>query len=239
VALARNYKAFHPFERGAVLEALVARPASARALLDEMAAGRIAGSDLSAAQARQIREMGDLDLVERLTAVWGGAREMQRDRQEQAAHWRSRLTPEQLARANRSNGRALFNKICADCHRLFGEGEEAGPDLTGAGRKDLDYLLSNILDPSAMVGKDFQVTVFELADGRVLAGVVLAEAATTITLRTAKEQVVLPASLVETRRKSDQSLMPDGLLQPLNEGQVRDLLAYLMSEVQVPLPPED
>ena len=57
---------------------------------------------------------------------------------------------------------------------LYGEGGKVGPDLTGGGRNNLDYLLENIVDPSAVVTADFRMSIVELKDGGVLNGLVAA-----------------------------------------------------------------
>ncbi|MCA9082056.1 MAG: c-type cytochrome, partial [Planctomycetaceae bacterium] len=134
------------------------------------------------------------------------------------------------------DGRALFAKTCAACHRLFGEGGTIGPDLTGSNRNNLDYLLENIVDPSAVVNKDYRMTILQLTDGRVLNGLVLDKNDRTTTLRTATEQVVIENSQIEASKLTPLSPMPDGLLGTLTAEQVRDLFAYLQTPVQVPLP---
>ena len=92
-------------------------------------------------------------------------------RQALVGQLKTRLTPETLSEADNGRGRLLFDRACAGCHRLFGEGAEIGPDLTGAGREDSDYLLQNIIDPSAQVDADYRVAIVALDDGRVLNGV--------------------------------------------------------------------
>ncbi|HEY5310995.1 MAG TPA: PVC-type heme-binding CxxCH protein [Pirellulales bacterium] len=238
VKLAGSYRKFHQSERAPVMETLVSRPAFARAMLDEMAAGKIARGDLSAFQARQIRSFGDAKLTARLGEVWGQLRDSPADKREQIARLKTRLTPDYLAQADRSRGRQVFATVCASCHRLFGSGGQIGPDLTGAGRQNIDYLLANMLDPSAVVAADFRMSVVALDDGRVLNGIVAAQTPRTITLQTAKERIALERSDIEALEPSTASLMPDGLLQPLAETQVRDLFSYLMSRSQVSLPPE-
>ena len=84
-------------------------------------------------------------------------------------------------------GRAVFAKTCQQCHTLFGAGGKVGPDLTGSNRADLDYVLSNVLDPSALIGKDYLAHVVATTDGRVLTGIVRAEDKDAITLVTANE----------------------------------------------------
>lgn len=231
--LARSYRNFHPSERAAVIETLVSRASFAAELLDQMAAGAIARGDLSAAQARQIRSFGDAKLTERLAAVWGELRESPHDKQQLIETLKRQLAPRRLTQADRRHGRAIFNKSCATCHRLFGSGAEIGPDLTGGNRKNLDYLLSNIVDPSAVVSKDHLMSVLLLSDGRVINGIVTAETEAAVTVQTAQGRQVISRGDIEERAPSKLSLMPDGLLQPLEAGDIADLVAYLMSETQV------
>jgi putative heme-binding domain-containing protein len=108
--------------------------------------------------------------------------------------------------------------------------------LTGSNRADLDYLLSNVLDPSALIGKDYQAQVIATADGRVLTGIVRAEDKDAITLATANETVTIPKNEIEERRTSEQSMMPEDLWKPLSEFEIRSLVSYLASPAQVPLP---
>jgi putative membrane-bound dehydrogenase-like protein len=234
--LARSYRSFHPTERAAVMDTLVSRPAFARALLAEVAAGRIPRGDVSAFHARQIRSFNDATLNEQLARAWGELREAAADKQALIAKLKAQLTPATLAKADLSAGRALFNTACAACHRLYGQGGEVGPDLTGAGRDNLAYLLDNIADPSAVVSADFRMNVADLKDGRVLNGLVTARTERTVTLRTMTETLTLERSEIEKLQESALSLMPEGLLEALSPEQQRDLIAYLMHPSQVPLP---
>ncbi|OYV96747.1 MAG: hypothetical protein B7Z73_00200 [Planctomycetia bacterium 21-64-5] len=231
--LARNYRNFHHSERAAVIETLVSRPSFAGELLDQMAAGAIARGDLGAAQARQIRSFGDAKLTERLAAVWGELRDSPRDKQQLIDTLKRQLSAARLSNADKSRGRAVFAKSCATCHRLFGTGGEIGPDLTGGNRKNLDYLLSNIVDPSAVVSKDHLMSVLLLSDGRVVNGIVMAETEEAVTVQTAQARQVISRSEIEERSPSKLSLMPDGLLQPLQPADIADLFGYLMNDSQV------
>jgi putative membrane-bound dehydrogenase-like protein len=234
--LAKSYRNFHPTERPAVIDTLAGRPAFARVLLNEIAAGKIPATDLTAVHARQIRSIGDEALTQRLTDVWGELRNSPDDKRDQIARLKSQLTDIALATANPSRGRAIFVSACASCHRLFGHGGSIAPDLTGGDRQNLDYLLDNLVDPSATVAADFRMSIIVLQDGRLLNGVVVAKTEKTITLQMAKERVTLNRGEIDEVRPSSASLMPDGLLQPLTETQIRDLISYLRSRSQVPLP---
>ena len=80
------------------------------------------------------------------------------------------LTPDYLKSADLNAGKAIFTKNCASCHKLNGEGNDVGPDLTGSQRANLDYVLENVLDPSAVVPGEYKMTAFYLNDGRVITG---------------------------------------------------------------------
>jgi putative membrane-bound dehydrogenase-like protein len=232
--IAGAYGSFHPSERAFAVDALVSRPVFAYELLDQIAKGRIARGDVSASQARQIRAFSDAALTDKLTSVWGGFRDSPKDKQDLMAKLKADFTKETLEKANASAGRVLFTKHCATCHKIFGLGNEIAPDLTGAGRHDMDYLLSNIVDPSAVVTKDFQMTVFNLTDGRTVSGIVAVETDRSVTVQTATEKVTIAKGDIESRKPSVLSLMPDGLLQPLSQQELRDLFKYLQSTSQVP-----
>ena len=234
--LARNYRAFHLTERSAAMDTFASRPEFARVLLAEVAAGRIPRTDVTAFHARQIRSLDDPPLTKQLGEIWGVLREPAADKAQLIARLKQQLTPKALAAADKSQGRTLFNATCAACHRLHGEGGVAGPDLTGSGRDNLDYLLENIADPSAVVTADFRMSTLHLKDGRALDGIVTAKTAQTLTLSTMTGSVTVERETIASTRESALSLMPEGILEALQEKQVRDLIAYLMSPGQVALP---
>ena len=233
--LAQSYRTFHAHDRPAVLETLVSRPSFAHALLDQVAAGKIPRADITPLHARQIRSLGSQALSEQLSSVWGEVRTTPADRRQRMSALKSQLDATTLARADRGRGRAVFERVCASCHRLYGQGGDIGPDLTGGGRADLDYLLENIVDPSAVVSADYRMTSVAMNDGRVLSGILRSQSEQTLTLQTPTEKLMLNRADVEKIQPSQLSLMPDGLLDPLSPTEVRDLFAYLMSSAQVPL----
>jgi len=236
VSLVKNYRSFHPTERPAVIDTLASRVSFARALVDQMASGAIPRSDVTAFQARQIRSLGDSELTRKLSETWGELRDSTADKKQAIASLKARLTPEVLAKADPGHGRSVFNKLCLSCHALYGNGGAIGPDLTGSGRDNIDYLLENILDPSAVVNADFKMAVVAMKDARVLNGLIRSPTDRTITLQSQNEAVVLSRSEIEEIKPSTLSLMPEGQLDPLPPDEVRDLFAYLMRKTQVPLP---
>ena len=237
--LVQRYDTFDTRCKMDAVQTLASRANWAVKLLDAVQSGRIPRSDLTAYTARQLRNLGDPRLVKRLRELWGELRVTPADKQQQIQKYKTHLTPENLARADLSDGRFTYERTCAKCHRLFGDGQDIGPELTGAQRGNLDYILENLIDPSAAVSRDYQMDIIHAADGRILTGLVIGENANSLTLQTLNERVVLSTEEVERRRKSDSSMMPDGLLQALTNSQVRNLVAYLASPVQVALPEID
>lgn len=214
--------------RDAAIDTLVSRRPWAEAFARAVADGRVDPADITAGQVRQLLALNNSDITEVVESHWGMINESSSDRADNIARLKTALTDDVLQAADLSAGAVLFKKTCASCHRLYGEGGVIGPDLTGANRGNLDYLLSNIIDPAAVVPRQFTVSVLALYSGRNVTGVVVAETDTTVTIQTDKEQLAIAVADIEDRLRTTSSLMPEGLLKPLNEEQVRDLIAFVM-----------
>jgi putative membrane-bound dehydrogenase-like protein len=232
-AVLAAYPALAADEKRDAVAALASRPAFALALLAAVEAKAVPAADLPAETVRQLRALNDAAVTGKLAAVWGTVRDTPADRKRQIADLARRLGPDALARADLGAGRAVFAKVCQQCHTLYGVGGRVGPEITGANRGDLGYLLENVLDPSAVIPKEYAATRLTLADGRVLTGIVKPEAAT-LTVVTANETLTVPTADVDSQAASDQSMMPANLLDGLTPTQVRDLFAYLKHPTQVP-----
>lgn len=222
-----------PPERQDVVATLSARPAYAAALLDALAAGRVARGDVSAYHIRQMLRFNDPAITQRVEAAWGRARAHSEDKARTIANYRSILTPAYLESADLANGRAVFDRLCAACHRLFDSGGAIGPDLTGSNRNNIDYVLENVIDPSATVGRDYQLSLFDMQDGLFVTGIVRAESDSAVTVQTQNETLVLPKEEIVERRESELSMMPEQLFEGLTNDEIRDLVAYLASPRQV------
>jgi putative heme-binding domain-containing protein len=230
------YRSLGAAGRRDVLNTLAARKGWAIAMLAGVKAGSLPRGDLTADVVRQIRNFRDESLNAEIASVWGTARETTGDRARLIADYKKLLSSPPAQAPDASLGRAVFAKTCQQCHALFGVGAQIGPDLTGSNRADLDYVLSNVLDSSALIGKDYIAHVFAISDGRILTGILRSEDKDAVTLVTANETVILPKSEIVQRRASDQSMMPDDLWKPLSEHEIRSLIIYLASPGQVPLP---
>ena len=235
-AIVAAYRDLTAEGRQAAISTLGSRPAWTLALLDAVAADRVPRADLSAFTVGQLARSNDPQVLARLQAVWGSVRATPADRQEEFERWQYELYASAAEQADLSRGRATYAKTCGSCHMLHGEGGRIGPDLTGSNRGDLGYLLSNLLDPSAIVGRDYQTTIVVTEDGRSIAGIVVQETPASVTLQTPTERVTVPLDEIASRVLSPQSLMPENQLSQLSRVDARDLIAYLRHPTQVPLP---
>ena len=97
-------------------------------------------------------------------------------------------------------------------------------------------MLENVLDPSAIVPRDYKVSTFRLADGRVVQGMIQEETPRMIAVQTPNEIVRIATGELESRKESNLSMMPEGLIDNLPLDDLADLVAYLASPQQVALP---
>ena len=100
----------------------------------------------------------------------------------------------------------------------------------------MDYLLQNILDPNAIIGKDYQQTFVQTKDGQIVSGIIVADDAAAVMLKTFAGLVTVQRADIASIEVSPNSLMPEGLLAVMDEESVRDLFLYLREKQQVPLP---
>jgi putative heme-binding domain-containing protein len=226
-ALLRRYLDLSLLERDDAIATMASRPSWATALLDAVRAGTIPRRDVSTTVARQILAFGDPKLSESLEKSWGVLRPTARDKAPLMAKYKAILAAGDLPPADPDRGRALFGRMCGQCHRLYGQGGDVGPDLTGSDRANPDYILENVLDPSASVGKDYRLATVATVDGRMIAGIIREQSPAAVVIQTATERITVPRDDVEGIKTADVSMMPEGQLDPLTPREIRDLFAYL------------
>ncbi len=235
-AILEVYATLSPDQRRDALNTLTSRLDNARALLAAIGEGTISSREITADIIRQLQNLGDSEIDARLAEVWGTVRGASEESARTIARYQEMLQSKPQREPDVRLGRAVFDRVCAQCHRLFDHGGNNGPELTGSNRADLEYVLANVLDPNALIGKDYQAHLIATVDGRILTGIIREETRDAITLATANDVVVIPQDEVEERVESDQSLMPMGLWDNLDEHEVRSLVQYLAAPEQVPPP---
>lgn len=125
-------------------------------------------------------------------------------------------------------GESIFMERCAACHKLFFKGGAIGPDLTSYQRKDLGTLLLSVVNPNAEIREGYQFINIETTDGRSLSGFQLDRDHQVVVLRGLDGQdLTIATKEIADIQSMGRSMMPEGLLDGLNDQQLRDLFAYL------------
>jgi putative heme-binding domain-containing protein len=221
-------------EKKDALNTLAARAPYAKALLAAVSDKRIPSKDLTADVVRQLRNFKDRQINDLVAKHWGMVRETEADKVAEIARFKKLIADKGYGDTRR--GRAVFSRVCQQCHTLFGEGGKIAPDITGSNRGDLDYILQNAVDPNAVIPNDYRTSNIETKDDRSITGIVTKQDDVALTVVTANETLVIPRNELKSVTQTELSMMPEGLLQAIAPDDVRDLLAYLRSPMQVPLP---
>ena len=133
-------------------------------------------------------------------------------------------------------GVAVFKKVCAQCHKIYGEGVDVGPDITSNGRSDFDQLLSNIFDPSLVIGAGYQAVTVNTKQGQVITGLLVEDNEQRVVLKVqGGEKKTIARKDVDEQFTSKLSMMPEDLEKQLQPQEIVDLLTYLSLD----RPPED
>ncbi len=227
--LLAHYQDFSPALRSRAISLAASRLPWATKLVQVVGAEQIDAKDVSVDQLRQMLAHHDDALGAAIEARWGKIREATPGEKMSYVPVLGRVLG--AGEGNLDAGHKLFMKHCGVCHRLHGEGEKIGPDLTSADRKNRDALLLNILDPSGTIRPEYISQTAVLVDGRVLTGLVIESSAQQVTFVDAKQQKTTVArDEIEQIQPATTSLMPERLLEQMAEQEVRDLFRYLQSD---------
>lgn len=214
---------------------LSSRPAWAMLLLQSIAEKKIPRDAVPAFQIRQMSRYEDEGVRIKVQQLWPELRDIASAKRPKIDSLHQQLAGTVLQGADLKKGRKLFTKNCSNCHTLFGQGAKIGPDLTGAQRSNLTYLLENIVDPSATLSEAYRMSTVVLKSGRILNGVIADQGGTTISVQTPMEKLIIARDEIEEIGPSKLSLMPEGFLDVLSADDVRDLIGYLQVPQQIPL----
>ncbi len=227
--LLNSYGKLRPETQAAIIKVLSSRKESADVLLRSVASGVISQEHISAFYIRQMRSLGDESITARLDAFWPDLtpQPLSQAKQKLLEKYTKTYTKEKIAKGDAKKGKLLFQKNCGSCHKLFGEGGTAGPDLTGSNRQNLEYIFMNVVDPSSEVAESFQVSNVILNDGRILTGVLSAKSDRMLNIQLPEEVVPIEKNKILSIQKTEESLMPEGLLDLIPEPDRVHLLKYL------------
>lgn len=210
-----------------VVEVVTSRDAWANKFLAAIAEKKLNAAMVNVNQIRKLSLMKDEKVKEHVRQLWGQVRlERSADRDRVISKIDNLL---QAKQGDALAGEAVFQKVCGQCHKIYGKGMEVGPDLTGNGRGSYSQFLSNVLDPSLVIGESYQATIVETKDGQTLAGLVTENSDQRVVLKTqGGKEVVVAKEDVEAIQRSSVSLMPEKLEEGLSEKELLDLFAFLL-----------
>ncbi|WP_406693916.1 PVC-type heme-binding CxxCH protein [Singulisphaera sp. Ch08] len=215
--------------RSRTRELLLGRPSWARAYLAAIDRGQLSAKEASIEQIGRVALLQDPGLDELVRKHWGSVKGATPG--EKLAEVRRLNNDLRAAVGDPKRGTQLFKDRCSSCHRLFDQGTAIGPDLTFANRRDREFLLVSLVDPSGVVRKEYQSYIAQTRDGRVLTGLIVEQTPDAITLRDAKgEPTRIPRADVEALKESTASLMPESLYKEFTPSQIRDLFSYLQGD---------
>ena len=216
------------------VDLLMQREPWARRLLDAVLAGKLPRSVLDANHLRKILESNDREAIWAVEKAFGRVREERNPEREKVVREMGQVLREM--KGDPHAGRLVFRNFCGQCHTLYGEGGNVGPDLTGNGRGSFEQLLSNVFDPSLVIGPQYQVTTVVTKDGRNLTGLITENGEQRIVVRMAGEgEEAVPRNNVKYTRVSKLSMMPEGIETLLSRQDLADLFAFLSLDK----PPDD
>ncbi|MFN7732605.1 MAG: PVC-type heme-binding CxxCH protein [Pirellula sp.] len=215
--------------QAAGIDLLSSRASWATQLLAAVRDGNLDRGRVRAFHARQIALLDDPDLHEQLVNTWGRIGEGNEKLKDEIRKNLEAYQGAPLWAFDAGNGQKHFQRLCASCHSLEKSNVEIAPNLRGTSAKGIAYAIENVIDPNAVIGRDYQARIVQTDDGQILAGLVVSESESAIQLRTANNTITLDRNDIENVRVSEASFMPQGLLESLDERQRIELFKFLMS----------
>ena len=213
--------------RSAVVGLLLNREDWADGFLSAVEKGVVAPGEISLAQRQRLLNHENLPLRKRA----GGLLAAQRSESRVQVLAKYETVPGLTGDA--AHGAILFEKNCASCHFLRGQGHAVGPNLAEFQSKSAQDFVVAILDPNAALEPKFVNYLVETKDGRSLAGIVKGESAASLSLIQGGglEEKLLRSDIVEMKASS-LSLMPEGLEQSMNPQDLADLIGFIKDQSQ-------
>ncbi|MFY0651722.1 MAG: PmoA family protein [Cyclobacteriaceae bacterium] len=228
--LLAKYPNFNDQEQREAIQTLASRTVYGRLLANAIKTGEIAKKDIPAYTAQQLRRVVGNGFVE----IWGPIDDISSNKESDYKKYRRLLSDEALAGANLVKGKGLYLSTCGPCHKMFGEGGDIGPDLTGSNRGNTAYLLGNVIEPSSELQDDYRLVVITTQDGQTFSGNIVEEDERRLTLKVVGMDLAqISKSDIRSKEVSNKSMMPEGLFNNLEDDEVIDLVGYLKTLEQV------
>jgi putative membrane-bound dehydrogenase-like protein len=234
--LLERYEDFTSVEKNETVRTMASRTTYGNMLTQALEDEQIPKRDVPVDVARQLQRVVGVGFVD----VWGRPIGDELTANEIAfEEYRELLTESAIEQGDVHRGRVIFQQVCGACHKMYDEGGEIGPDLTGSNRHNVDYILRMVINPNEVLADAYRLIVITTRDGRTFSGNIVSESDRQLTLRTVgQDEVVINKSDIQSREDTETSLMPPRLFDALDDSEVIDLVKYLQTDSQVSLPEE-
>lgn len=219
-----QFAAFSPAVRNEAIETLFSRKSWVEALIAGVESGDFSARSLDSNRIHFLVTHPDEAIRTRAAAVLGSEQPTARDEVVAA------YEPALKMQGDVDRGRAIYMEQCSQCHVMEGQGFAVGPDLAAIGTRGPEAILLNILDPNREINPAYVNFTVETTDWETFSGLISSETATSITLTRAggASDTILRVN-IEKIESADLSLMPEGLEAGIDQQQMADLIAYLIS----------
>lgn len=186
----------------------------------------VENTDVPEHTVRQMKLLGNKEVNETCDRLWPDVRLATTGEKNKIVERVNELT--KLPGGDKKSGHPLFIAKCGTCHKLFNEGRNIAPDLTGYDRKNVSDLLNNIVDPSAYIREGYGTWHLTTIDGRTVIGTLRSRNDQSVTIQPfTGEPVTLSTGRIKSLEAMETSMMPEKLLDGLSDKQVKDLFSYI------------
>ncbi|MFP6619898.1 MAG: hypothetical protein VB877_11165, partial [Pirellulaceae bacterium] len=228
-----RYSKFSSQTRPVAQSLLASRKPWTRSWLQQVAGGKIDQETIPLAMVRRMLLHQDTEIKRIVDQQWGAVSGATTEQMKQQMTLYQKIL--QTGSGNSALGKRLFLQHCGKCHVLFNNGGKVGPDLTSYKRDDLANMLLNVVNPSIEIRKGFETFAIFTEDGRTLNGFIEDQDDRVVVLRGIDGQrIVVDKDKIEDMAAVPRSIMPEGILKPLSEQQIRDLFSYLRASQPLP-----
>ncbi len=220
-----KWNELRPAIRGQALGFLLRRTETTRLALEAMAAEKMDHLGLNIDQRVLLLSHSDAGIRELAVKLFGGV--VSPNRRQVVKDFEPALS----LNGSTTDGKRVFTRVCASCHRRDGDGHLVGPDLSDVRNRSKSTLLYEILDPNAKVEPQFGSYSILTVDGQLFNGLIASETADAVVLTMAEgRQQTIGRAEIDQMKVSNVSLMPEGIEKDITIQQMADLLQYLKSE---------
>ncbi len=220
----KGLSSFGPNLKREAIEILTDRPARILQMLDAIEAKKFSASQLDPLKVKFLLAHPNAEIRKKATTILGSLNTG--DRQKVVQEYSEALK----LKGDAANGKKIFATQCATCHRFDNVGHTVGPEFAAVLKtKTRAGILNDIFDPNKEVDSRYVVYQAVTLSGKTITGVLVVDAATSITLRRGEAaEDTIPREQLESLRATNVSLMPEGLEKQMTKQQLADLLEYLL-----------